>query len=223
MRTAQSSPALGQLLALHGAAGASTPGSPLQQHHQLRFPTTQFLHHQQHAQYHLQPSVPSSPRFAHHHHQSGASSPQVAAYQHLAYPPQLVLGHGLGQLQYPVLSARASPVPSLMPMPMLSSSNGAKSPVLLDYATASLLSQQESVLSSLRASNREKVVRMYQFLAGSAVGFLLFLSVLLVSPPLWHSASTAGSSLDDPFTAISRDFLMFLALFLIGACQVLAF
>jgi len=117
----------------------------------------------------------------------------------------------------------------------------------VDYATASLLSQQESVLASLRQSNKDKLVRTLQFLVGSLVGLMLFIAVCFASPQLWHAASASSTSsssaasasssssstttgggsglgaLDDPLTAISRDFLMFFALWIIGGCQVLAF
>jgi hypothetical protein len=65
------------------------------------------------------------------------------------------------------------------------------------------------------------MVRVSQFLVGSGVGLLLFVCVSLASPQLWHTR--LQTTLDDPITTISRDFLLFFALFMIGVCQICAF
>lgn len=90
-----------------------------------------------------------------------------------------------------------------------------------DPATTTLASHHAAVLASLRASHHAKMVRMWQFIVGSGLGLLLFLAVTLASPQLWHEQM--HSTLDDPITTICRDFLLFLALFIVGACQVGAF
>ena len=95
------------------------------------------------------------------------------------------------------------------------------SAVVSGAATTTLASHHAAVLASLRASHHAKMVRMWQFIVGSGLGLLLFLAVTLASPQLWHEQM--HSTLDDPITTICRDFLLFLALFIVGACQVGAF
>lgn len=77
------------------------------------------------------------------------------------------------------------------------------------------------LITSIRQVHHAKMVRMTQFIVGSGVGLLLYLAVSLASPQLWRTSMEMG--LEDPLTTISRDFLIFLALFIVGACQTCAF
>ena len=77
------------------------------------------------------------------------------------------------------------------------------------------------LIGDITRSHHDRMVRMSQFLVGSAFGLLLFLGVTLASPQLWKTE--AQSALDDPIMTICREILTFLALFIIGACQICAF
>jgi hypothetical protein len=155
------------------------------------------------------------------------SSPALATLamqQHGALPPVAPLGSAPSS---PHLHAPTSP--QLLPYfnyPRLSTSvhRGSPAPPPIcapNFAAVALAAQQAVTLAQLRAASREKIVRMLQFLVGNCIGLLLFLAVTLTSPQMWHTRTQ--TTLDDPFTSICRDFLAFFALFIVGACQVLAF
>ena len=147
-------------------------------------------------------SASSSPLVVGHGAQPPHAHAHLSSHAYYPYPPTPLQLHPMQLQAYPHAQQQ-------------------QAPHLTAAAAASLASQRASVLAALRSSHHNKVVRMWQFLVGSGVGLLLFLAVSLTSPQLWHTR--VQSALDDPLTTISRDFLLFLALFIVGACQVSAF
>lgn len=93
--------------------------------------------------------------------------------------------------------------------------------LLADAAEQALTKHTSALIDDIHRAHHERMVRMSQFLIGSGLGLLLFLAVSLASPQLWRTP--LQTTLDDPLTTISRDFLLFFALFIVNTCQVCAF